>query len=308
MNESHLAFSPGHHAASRDTLAPRGRRSPFTGLLKNAAAPLKSFVPLLIFAAVCAVYLAACSLRLSEQEKATLSLFQEKHFVTIPNEFEEPGNGWEVTFSPDISRVAYRAEKGPKAFIVIDNKKGQEFDKVRRAFFSPDGTHMAYAAKDGDKAFLILDEQKNTAFDFVDDPVFSPDGGKLAYRAKQGNKFMVILNNNAMPDFEMVDSPTFSPDGSKVAFVAQSMLHQYKGEQLVEIAGDFENPRIRPHPKLASIIASMKKEGQTVVSASTMVLLVGDKVFLEAPNTVPSFQSGRLEVGLCAGAGHFEQR
>ena len=91
--------------------------------------------------------------------------FEEKLLTVIPKEYEEPGRyehptpngdrqwnvvpkvsferyggGWEVTLSPDYSKVAYRAKLGGKVFAVVNDKKGLDFDDVRYLAFNRDGT------------------------------------------------------------------------------------------------------------------------------------------------------------------------
>ncbi|HTL30054.1 MAG TPA: hypothetical protein VL282_12570 [Tepidisphaeraceae bacterium] len=54
----------------------------------------------------------------------------------------------------------------------------------QRIYFSPDGKHVAYPGGDGKKVFVVLDGKKGTDFDMFNGPlVFSPDSKHIAYLA-----------------------------------------------------------------------------------------------------------------------------
>lgn len=181
----------------------------------------------------------------SEHSVNKISL-EEKLLTVIPNEYKEPGSyeypgrygvrqwdvlprvsferygrGWEVTLSPDYSQVAYRAKAGGKMFVVINGKKGLEFDDVRYLTFNPDGSKLAYAAKLKDKWFIVTGDEKGPQFDKVGPPVFSPDGSRLAYAAELTPKEFLVVDGRKGEEFNDISSPVFSPDGNSLAFVAR---------------------------------------------------------------------------------------
>ncbi|MFQ5873849.1 MAG: hypothetical protein ACE5JL_08610, partial [Dehalococcoidia bacterium] len=57
------------------------------------------------------------------------------------------------------------------------------FDQVGSPVFSPDSKRLAYKAKKGSRHFIVLDNQVQEGFDKVSQPVFSPDSKRLAYKA-----------------------------------------------------------------------------------------------------------------------------
>lgn len=169
---------------------------------------------------------------------------EEKLLTLIPKEYSEPGwyeypfgyydngyfvfkvrfarygGGWEVTLSPDYSKVAYRAKAGGKMFVVINGEKQVDFDEVRYLTFSRDGSKLAYAAKLKDRWFIMTGDEKGPEFDKVGPPVFSPEGNRLAYAAELKKKEFLVVDRNKGEEFDDISSPIFSPDGNTVAFVA----------------------------------------------------------------------------------------
>lgn len=101
----------------------------------------------------------------SEQSVNKIS-FEEKLLTVIPKEYKEPGwyeypssygrrqwdvvtnvgfwrsgGGWDVTLSPDYSKVAYRAKVGKKVFAVINGEKKLDFDDVKYLAFNRDAAN-----------------------------------------------------------------------------------------------------------------------------------------------------------------------
>lgn len=180
------------------------------------------------------------------QQSVNKMSFEEKLLTVIPKEYAEPGGyeyplsyghhyqwelvpkvsferyggGWEVTFTPDYSKVAYRAKAGGKVFAVINGKKGLDFDDVRYLAFNRDGK-LAYAAKLNDRWFIVAGDEKGPEFDKVGPPVFSPDGSRLAYAAELRPKEFLVIDGQKGEEFNDISSPVFSPDGNTLAFVAR---------------------------------------------------------------------------------------
>ena len=103
-------------------------------------------------------------------------------------------------FSPDSKRLAYKAQKGSRHFIVLDDQVQEGFHKVGQPVFSPDSKRVAYKARllerewirlgresfwglDRVKEFIVVDGEKQEEFDEVSRPAFSPDSKRLAYAA-----------------------------------------------------------------------------------------------------------------------------
>jgi len=125
-----------------------------------------------------------------------------------------------VVFSPDGSRMAYRAKRGEKWCAVLDGKVGPEYDVVGEAIFSPDSRRVAYAVEEGGKWHAVVDDQVGPAYDEVSEPVFSPDGKRVAYQAEADGKWMAIVDGIPQAPFdELLRRLKFSPDGKHFIYV-----------------------------------------------------------------------------------------
>jgi hypothetical protein len=95
----------------------------------------------------------------------------------------------EIEFSPCGKRIAYTAcdeGAGNKSFVVLDSRKGPEFDQVCHMTFSPDGNVLAYGARAGRLGFIVIGESRIGPFDYVGRPVFNSEGTLLGFGARQG--------------------------------------------------------------------------------------------------------------------------
>ena len=82
-----------------------------------------------------------------------------------------------MEFSGDSKRLAYGGRRGNKIFLVVDGKKGADYDALGDSVFSHDGKHMAFAAKKGDQWAIVVDGQERAKYDAVPaGPVFRSDG------------------------------------------------------------------------------------------------------------------------------------
>lgn len=80
------------------------------------------------------------------QDKPKLDVsFEEKRLAIVPEDVQIG----RFTFSPDGKTVAYYARKPAKWFVVVGEKKGEDFDGVRAPTFSPDGRKVAFGARKG---------------------------------------------------------------------------------------------------------------------------------------------------------------
>jgi len=95
---------------------------------------------------------------------------------------------FQPAFSPDGRTVAYGARDGQHEFVVVGDKKGEEFAGVSNPTFSPDGKTVAYAAWEDRRNFIIAGDKRGEDFDHVEPPIFSPDGKKLAFYAVRGKE------------------------------------------------------------------------------------------------------------------------
>ncbi len=149
-------------------------------------------------------------------------------FVVIDNhEHDRYKQVGTLTFSPDGSRVAYRAEdaKGSQ-FVVINGKEGPKFDvgitNDIGIVFSPDSKHVAYVGiNDKDSVIFVKDNKKIDSFKQIKQVKFSPDSNHLAYSAMKDDGWVVVLDNKSGQTYIMVDNLMFSPDSTQLVYMAQ---------------------------------------------------------------------------------------
>jgi Tol biopolymer transport system component len=138
----------------------------------------------------------------------------------------------DVSFSPDCSKVAYRAithrdydpNKGwGKNSIWINSTRispeGYAAYHSGKPVFSPDGSKVAYAVRIGKKSSVWINDKKvSPDFDgeIQPDLIFSPDGTSIAYGVWHEKLSSIWINDKCQ--FNNAGGLVFSPDGSKVAY------------------------------------------------------------------------------------------
>ena len=87
-----------------------------------------------------------------------------------------------MVFSDDSKRLAYGGRRFNESFIekfflVVDGKKGADYDALGYFGFSHDGKHIAFTAKKGNKMVIVVDGQERAEYSEVPaGPVFRSDG------------------------------------------------------------------------------------------------------------------------------------
>ncbi len=182
--------------------------------------------------------------------------FEEKLLGTMPPEYQDPPDITGGTiFLDNPAQWAFVGRQNGKLFVVINNKKGPEFDEIRVLFQSSDASTIGYVAEKseaaGRKTFLVLGSktiplQQGESIDLgetnhllgaglslLSPPVFSLDSKKVAYISffedKKKEAVAVIEGdwNDLVPvtvkygpEFDWVWEPVLSPDGTTVAYAA----------------------------------------------------------------------------------------
>ncbi|MEW6683817.1 MAG: hypothetical protein AB1451_12990 [Nitrospirota bacterium] len=87
-----------------------------------------------------------------------------------------------ITTSPDGLRIAYKARRGAKSFLVIDGRPGQEYEVVQDLpRFSADGSHYMYPAWRDKKNVMVLDGVESEAFSHLGLTYYFTDDGQPVY-------------------------------------------------------------------------------------------------------------------------------
>jgi hypothetical protein len=109
---------------------------------------------------------------------------ENKGFVVVDGVAEKTFDGFShLVFSPDSSRVAYRAQIGSKQLVVENGKEGNHYDGVGWITFSPDSKHMAYSGSMNGKDYLVLDGKEGKSYDFIVSKIFFDPAGFIHFLA-----------------------------------------------------------------------------------------------------------------------------
>ena len=125
--------------------------------------------------------------------------------------------------SPDGTRLAYKVDRGNKAFVVLDGAKGEPYDGVWELVFSPDGRKLAYVAWRAGKWLIVVNAEEGPEFDCTWAPTFSPDGKRLACVARRGERQLVVIDAKPGVEYDRIGEGTvrFSADGKRVGYAAR---------------------------------------------------------------------------------------
>ena len=152
---------------------------------------------------------------------------KDKMFVVVDNKeqdrYKQVGT---LTFSPDGSRIAYRAEddKGGQ-FVVTDGKEGPKFEVGITTdvgiVFSPDSDHVAYVGiNNNNSCIFVKDNKKLRSYEKIEKVKFSPDSKHVAYTAMEKGNWFVVLDDQPGEKYDKVRRLMFSPDSSQLVYEA----------------------------------------------------------------------------------------
>jgi hypothetical protein len=160
--------------------------------------------------------------------------FEEKLLGTMPPEYENPPDiTGSTVFLDNPAQWGFVARQNGKLFVVINNKKGQEFDEIRFLFQSPDRSTIGYVAEEshaaGRKTFLVL--------------------GSKTIPLQQGESIDLGETNHLLgARLSLLSPPVFSLDSKKVAYI--SFREDKKKEAVAILEGDW-NDSVRSPPSSA---------------------------------------------------------
>ena len=147
-----------------------------------------------------------------------------RKLATIPGEYQK--GPFEIVFSQDGTQVAYAAGKDGKYFVVVGNKKGRAYDRVRDIALSPDGSSVAYSAGIGKEEFPLVNGREGPPYQSVCDPVFSPDSSMVAWEIQKGRRWYIMacdVRSVRMKESEGADMhsmrPVWTPDSRWLTYI-----------------------------------------------------------------------------------------
>ncbi len=122
-----------------------------------------------------------------------------------------------LLFSPDSRRIAYIARVGKSGVVYVDGKTdGIEIDHiVGGMLFSDDSKRLAYGGQRENKQFLVVDGKKGADYEAIGGSFdFSPDGKHIAHVAVQGGKQIIVVDGRERGKYHTVPAgPVFRSDG-----------------------------------------------------------------------------------------------
>ena len=130
-----------------------------------------------------------------------------------------------VWVSPDGQRLAYKAKKGKKWVVVVDDVEGQEYDEILGLLkFSPDGKRFMYAGRRGDKFVMVVDGMESKEYDGIFNYFFTPDSHRhviVAMRAIASGrpKFIIVTDGSEGPEYDEIRQSSL--EGQRIAYSAR---------------------------------------------------------------------------------------
>jgi Tol biopolymer transport system component len=126
------------------------------------------------------------------------------------------GYATSILFSPDSHRIAYLAHSGRMKRMYLDGKaEDVEMEFLQGGMvFSDDSNRLAYGGRRGDKFFLVVDGKKGADYDTLGYFGFSHDGKHIAFMAKKGDKYVIVVDGQERGEYSAVPAgPVFRFDG-----------------------------------------------------------------------------------------------
>lgn len=145
----------------------------------------------------------------------------------------------DISFSPDGKRWALRCvnPEARSAFVIIDGKKGNEYQSVRDKFYwSPDSTKVITQIGSSGRQFVLVNNTEEFPVAMVhsnarDPIVFAKAGSRYGFSSTDGTNrqhLTIVDGKNVLPPNTAPhsDSLEFSDDGSRYAMVLGVLARQ----------------------------------------------------------------------------------
>jgi len=149
--------------------------------------------------------------------------------VFLGDELITPGGpdgllNWPPVWSADGSRMACHitSRATSKECVVLNDRRGEEFDRVGAQALSRDGMHLAYRAQLGERSFVVIDGRRGPEAEFMGDPTLSADGRVVAYAARRDGRWRLVVGDR---ETELEGPPSgvvLSSDGGSVAWLMKT--------------------------------------------------------------------------------------
>jgi hypothetical protein len=135
-----------------------------------------------------------------------------------------------VIFSPDGKRVAALCKRGAAQWMVVDGKKGQEYQMIDQTIngmravtgptFSPDSAKFGYCATMGQKKFIVIDEDESDGYDNTASFRWTADSKHLICHGMRSGTSVVSIDNKPQRVIKGFNIDTFvaTPDFSHYAY------------------------------------------------------------------------------------------
>jgi hypothetical protein len=146
--------------------------------------------------------------------------------VVVPG--TEGANPTAVHFSPDGKRYAAVFQNMSGMFVVIDGKRGLDYQSIAdtsgmpvgafhpQTGFTPDSSKFFYVASTS-QSFLVIEDEESDGYGGSIQPIFGGGGRRVGFVANEGMKNVLVLDGKAKV-IPGVQGLGFSPDGARYAY------------------------------------------------------------------------------------------
>ncbi len=189
--------------------------------------------------------------------------------------FNSTGGSWAVPIRIPKNVGAGGIAGSTKEIMVVDGKRGPEFDKIEDAVFSPAGNAIAYRARIGinvgmnEQWTMVAGTSQGPSSHVLGPPRYTADG-RLVYTSGTAAKQAVVVDGNRGEEYDSVSTPVLSPDGRSVAYVAFR-----EGQCFVVVDGK----RLESHPSVQDPVFSPdgRKVAYPAFKGGKWMMVAGEK-------------------------------